>query len=43
MVVGGALSAVLAGVSIGLWAGGIGAATNSLLGTTNVDYADTFA
>ena len=43
MVVGGALSAVLAGVSIGLWAGGIGAATNGLLGTTTVDYADTFA
>jgi hypothetical protein len=43
MVIGGALFSLLAGASIALWAGGIGGATNGLLGTTNIDYAETFA
>jgi hypothetical protein len=43
LVVGGALMAVLAGVSIAIWAGAIGAATNGLLGTSDVDLQETFA
>lgn len=43
MGVGGILFSLLAGVSIALWAGGIGAATNGLLGTTDVDLQETFA
>jgi len=43
LVIGGALLSLLAGASIATWAGGIAAATNGLLGTTNIDYAETFA
>lgn len=43
LVLGGVLFSLLAGVNIAVWAGGIGAATNGLLGTTNIDYAETFA
>jgi len=43
LVIGGALMAMLAGVSIAIWAGAIGAATNGLLGTTDVDLEETFA
>lgn len=43
MVIGAALFSLLAGASIALWAGGIGAATNGLLGITDVDLQETFA
>ena len=43
LVIGGVLMSLLAGFSIALWAGAIGAATNGLLGTSDVDLQETFA
>ncbi|MDB5676443.1 MAG: hypothetical protein JWM65_3425 [Sphingomonas bacterium] len=43
LAIGAVLMTVLAGVGIAVWAGAIGAATNGLLGTTDVDLEETFA
>lgn len=43
MALGWIVTGLVTGLGIAIWAGALGTATNGLLGTTEVDYAETFA